>query len=457
MKHIIPILLGLTGVAQAFCGFYVAKADTKLFNQASKVVVVRDLDRTVLTMANDYQGDLKEFAIVFPVPVVLQEGQIHVTDTKYIEHLDAYTAPRLVEYHDPNPCEVYRRERMMLKSARASSEPVDSKEERAKSLGVTIEAEYQVGEYDILILSAEQSDGLQTWLNAEGYRTPEGAEEVLGSYIKQKMKFFVAKVNLEKQNEAGYSYLRPIQVAYESQKFSLPIRLGTVNAKGDQEIIAFMITRAGRVECSNYKTVRLPSNLDVPMFVRDDFGTFYKDMFYYQAAKHENKAVMLEYAWNMNWCDPCAADPLSPDELLELGCYWIDASDNAKPGQPQPQPRPGVRPLPRRPAPAQARQAFVTRLHAVYNAETFPEDLMFQNTGDSSNFQGRYILRHAWKGKPEACDQARKYFRDLGPRMQSRVDNLVSLTGWDREEIEGKMTFPAPPPKDDSWWQKLWK
>jgi hypothetical protein len=47
-----------------FCGFYVAKADTKLFNRASQVVLVRDGDRTVLTMANDYQGSLKEFAVV---------------------------------------------------------------------------------------------------------------------------------------------------------------------------------------------------------------------------------------------------------------------------------------------------------------------------------------------------------------------------------------------------------
>ena len=55
------ILLG--SPAAAFCGFYVAKADTKLFNEASKVVLVRDGNRTVLTMANDYQGDPKEFAV----------------------------------------------------------------------------------------------------------------------------------------------------------------------------------------------------------------------------------------------------------------------------------------------------------------------------------------------------------------------------------------------------------
>src|SRR6267142_4281699 len=88
----------------AFCGFYVAKADTKLFNQASQVVLVRQEDKTVITMANDFKGDPKELAIVVPVPTVLEKGQIRVGDRALIEHLDAYSAPRLVEYFDPDPC-----------------------------------------------------------------------------------------------------------------------------------------------------------------------------------------------------------------------------------------------------------------------------------------------------------------------------------------------------------------
>ena len=88
----------------AFCGFFVAKADTKMFNSSSKVVLVRDQDRTVLTMANDYRGDPKEFAMVIPVPTVLKRKQINVGNHKPIEHLDQYTAPRLVEYFDSNPC-----------------------------------------------------------------------------------------------------------------------------------------------------------------------------------------------------------------------------------------------------------------------------------------------------------------------------------------------------------------
>ena len=91
--------------ASAFCGFYVAKADSKLFNRASKVVLSWDGGKTAVTMANDYEGDPKEFAIVVPVPTFIERKQIGVVDMKTIDHLDAFTAPRLVEYYDPDPCE----------------------------------------------------------------------------------------------------------------------------------------------------------------------------------------------------------------------------------------------------------------------------------------------------------------------------------------------------------------
>jgi len=449
MKSIKPLLTllafgMLAQSAAAFCGFYVAKADTKLFNEASKVVIVRDGDRTVLTMANDFQGDLKEFAAVFPVPTVLERGQINVTKNSIVDHLDAYTAPRLVEYHDRDPCKPVIMRKMARASGAAPKMEMLDRVADAEDLGVKIEAEYQVGEYDILILSAEQSDGLETWLKREGYKMPAGASKVLGSYIKQNMKFFVAKVNLDKQLDLGYTYLRPLQVAYESKKFALPIRLGTVNAKGDQELFAFMITKKGRVECTNYKTVKLPSNMDVPVFVKDEFGKFYKDMFSYQCAKHNDKAVFMEYAWNMNWCDPCAADPLSPEQLRELGCFWVEPGAKGQ----TPAFRGGK---------SMAREAFVTRLHVRYNATNFPEDLVFQNTGDTQNYQGRYVLRHPWKGKAGQCDQAEKYFKELGPRMEKRADNLVELTGWDLKEVLAKMDIPKDARSAGPWWDDLWK
>src|SRR5262245_26529213 len=266
--------------ASAFCGFFVAKADAKLFNKASQVVIVRDEDKTVLAMANDFQGKVKDFAMVIPVPTKLEKSQIHIGDMKMVDHVDAYTTPRLVEYWDPTPCPQPMRDypmddmRPMMKSESAPM-PAPPKKSAA-SLGVKIEASYTVGEYDILILSAQQSDGLIEWLNQEHYKIPDGAGPVVDSYLKQKMKWFVAKVNLAEHDKLGGGKLRPIQVAYESPKFMLPIRLGTVNADGPQDLIAYVFTKNGRVETTNYKTVKLPTDLNVPEYTKDVFGDFYK-------------------------------------------------------------------------------------------------------------------------------------------------------------------------------------
>jgi hypothetical protein len=428
--------------ARAFCGFYVAKAETSLFNKASKVAIVRDGNRTVLTMANDFKGNPKEFAIVIPVPTFLEREQIHVGDRAVLDHLDAYTAPRLVEYFDEDPCRAVYRDLEMSKVPMAAAAGPPEGKARAESLGVTIEAEYTVGEYDILILSAKESDGLETWLIESGYKMPRGASQVLGSYIKQKMRFFVAKVNLKEQSKLGFTYLRPLQIAFESPKFMLPIRLGTLNADGAQDLFIFVLNRSGRVETTNYRTVNLPSNLNVPELVEARFSDFYRDMFSREVKKDGMRAVYLEYAWDMGWCDPCAADPLSTQELQQLGVFWLgDGGKNERGFAPQ-QP---------------AQNVFVTRLHVRYTAETFPEDLVFQETGDRQNFQGRYVIQHPWKGSPNACPAAREYFANLRKRQEQEAETLARLTGWDLKEIQGQLQLPAQPATDERpWWKKLW-
>src|SRR5262249_47509900 len=199
---------------------------------------------TVITMANDFKGDPKEVAIVVPVPTILDKGQIRVADRAVIEHLDAHSAPRLVEYFDQEHRQLTVREGSRgIRQMHAASLAQERMAERGESLGVAIEAQYAVGEYDIMILSAEESAGLETWLRDTGYRVPAGASSVLGSYLKQGMKFFVARVNLKEQARLGFTYLRPLQMAFESPKFMLPIRLGTLNADGYQELFVYTLTR----------------------------------------------------------------------------------------------------------------------------------------------------------------------------------------------------------------------
>jgi hypothetical protein len=423
--------------AQAFCGFYVARADTSLFNKASQVVLVRDDDRTVITMANDFEGDVEDFAVVIPVPTKIEREQINVGDRSIVDHLDAYTAPRLVEYHDADPCMNYERYRMSQDAAMPSSAVMESAKKGARSLGVVIEASYTVGEYDILILSAEDSGGLIKWLKSNDYRLPRGAEKVVDSYLKQDMRFFVAKVNIEEQSKLGYQYLRPLQVAYESNKFMLPIRLGTLNAKGKQELYVYALTRTGRVETTNYRTVKMPSDMDVPEFVQGEFGEFYRDMFSKQVAAENERAVFLEYAWDMNWCDPCAADPLSQQDLRKLGVFWLGGQGGSKViSQP-------------------AQNVFVTRLHVRYDSEHFPEDLVFQETGDRQNFQGRYVIRRPWTGEA-SCDIS-AYQNEVRTRQEREAQQLANLTGWDIDDIREKIPFPEnTKPVNEPWWKRIW-
>jgi len=426
----------------AFCGFFVAKADASLYNKASRVVVVHNKDKTVLSMMNDYQGELKDFALVVPVPVVLQKDQIHIGDSKIIDHLDAYSAPRLVEYFDSDPCQDFDSEdnrKMQFESGVV--QPSSSIPIRKQSLGVKVEASYTIGEYDIQILSAKYSDGLETWLLENGYKLPKGASSALQPYIKQKLKFFVAKVNL-KSIEKGVTFLRPIQVAYDSPKFMLPIRLGMLNAKGEQDLLIYMITRDGRVETTNYRTVKLPSDLEVPSFVKTEFGEFYKSMFAEQARKENYRVVFTEYFWNMSWCDPCASEPLSNTELQELGVFWINNNNREKKQIWNPTPP----------------QVMVTRLHIRYNNETFPEDLVFQETKDQQNFQGRYIIQHPWKGNKNQCVEAEEYFKQLRIREEKRLENYNLLTGLDKKTIRKKMNLiEESSDVDGKWWKSLWQ
>jgi hypothetical protein len=419
--------LGLASSASAFCGFYVARADTKLLNKASQVCLVRHGEHTVLTMDSDFHGNLKEFAMVVPVPTVIDKKDVQVVEKTLLDHLDGYTAPRLVEYWDEDPCMPIP---MPVMAPASAGRADDAKHfDGAKSLGVKIEKQFSVGEYDILILSAKQSNGLVTWLKENDYRIPEGAEDVLGSYIKQNMKFFVAKINLEEKAKSGQAWLRPLRIEFDTRKFMLPIRLGTVNSSGPQDLIIYALTKKGRVETTNYRVKRLPSDMDIPEYVKTDFGHFYRDMFSRAMEIEHMQTILTEYAWDLGWCDPCSSDPLPKGELRKLGVDWLEGPDEERPSE---------------------GNVFVTRLHVRYDREHFPEDLVFQETGDKTNFQGRYVLRHPWRGEAK-CEAARDYLKGLPKRREGEARTLASLTGWSIEEIrekQAKYVEPSKAPKE---------
>ncbi len=405
-------LLLMTGNSFGFCGFYVSKAPASLFNHKSEVIFVRDGDHCVITMSNDFQADVNDFAMVIPVPVVLREDQIRVVDRGIFDRLDAYSAPRLVEYYDPNPCEPIRYEMnkdlALQSAAERSAMPAEARMED-ESYNVKIEAKYSIGEYDMMILSATESDGLMRWLNDNGYKVPIKATEVLEPYIKNNTKFFVAKVNIERHLNSGFTFLNPIQVDFHSNKFELPIRLGMANAENEQDLIIYTFSKNGRVEPVNYRSVKIPSDRNVPLFVESYFGDFYSDLFSRAYYREGMNAVFLEYAWNVSptagvKCDPCVSPPPVFDDFAKAGVDWVSGMNSQS-------------------------QVYFTRMHVRYTRNKFPQDLQFLVTPNTENFQARYILHHPAQGD-WSCSEGSYYRQQLEYRRSLEVAELQTLAGW---------------------------
>ncbi len=439
--------------AAAFCGFYVSGAEAKLFANASQVVLMREGTRTVLSMQNDYQGPPETFAMVVPVPVVLQKENVKTLPRELFARIDQLDAPRLVEYWEQDPCVDRRRNTPRPGAFKGGAAPMQPAPAGAgKDLGVTIEAQFTVGEYEVVVLGAKDSSGLDTWLRREGYKIPEGSEPFLRPYVQNGSKFFVARVDVTKvkmETPAGETVpratLSPLRFHYDSAQLTLPIRLGLVNSPGTQDLIVHVLGKGKRYEVANYPNVTIPSNLDVAENAKGQFGAFYAALFD-KTIEKTPKAVVTEYAWDAGSCDPCPSPPLTDAELVTFGADVLPSVSSeteqmdrellealgADAGtRPMPRPASGPGAPPRRTYYGLRSSFVLTRLHARYTRDALGEDLVLREApalhggrevrrseddalettatitrdgGGSNAFQGRYAVRHPWAG-PIACEK----------------------------------------------------
>jgi hypothetical protein len=273
-----------------------------------------------------------------------------------------------------------------------------------RDLGVKVEAKFDVEEYEIVVLSAKFSMGLDIWLKENKYKIPEGAEPILKPYVENGSKFFVARVDAKKaKHQNGELVLSPLRFSYDSETFSLPIRLGLLNSAGQQELIVHVIAK-DRYELANAKNVLIPTNFDVRTRTQPQFGAFYADLLDRTFKKNPGAAV-TEFAWEG------ALPP--PTEMTQQGIYGVTC-DPCPPPHPVDNPLAkylGVLSLPKIKTDtgiaAFARASTVTRLHLRYTKDSPPDDLVFKaaapisggipevkepGPAKANRFQGRYVM-----------------------------------------------------------------
>ena len=355
MLRLLPLLAALSaGTAHAFCGTFVGTADAPT-NGASQVAIVRQGERTTLTVANDVHGDTRDFAMVVPVPTMLPEDAIRVVDPVVFAHLASYSAPRLVSYR----CEDFADADADTDTDSDSDTDADSDTDT----DVVVEAQYIVGEYDVQILAAEESESLVDWLQDNGYRVPDASAALLGEYIAGGSHFFAARVRPEAEIADG-AMLSPLQFSYGSEVFGLPIRIGTLNSPGEQDLIVYAVTdyEDGAVGVSNYPEVEVEAecmlqpgdNLDDR--VSDDIDAAF--------ASESRASWLTEYAWGQGGCDPCTGGELSEQDLVSIG-YAPDYHYGL--------------------------YYFFTRLHLWYTPQQAAADLVLYPSRLTQNRQLRYI------------------------------------------------------------------
>ncbi|MGC6508351.1 MAG: DUF2330 domain-containing protein [Myxococcota bacterium] len=340
--------------AKAFCGTFVGGVGSEFFNSYSQAAIVRTGQMTTLTVQNDVIGSFTDFALVMPVPQVLSESDIRVIDPVVFDNIDTYSMPRLVNY-TCDDFEMHSDTGWLADSASDAppSEPT-----------VSVEAQYIVGEYEVVILSASESQSLFDWLNSNGYQVPGQSITLLQEYISAGQYFLAAKVAPSAGIQSG-DLLSPLQLAYESSAFALPIRIGTLNAKDSQDLVLYVLNDYvhGAAGIANY-----------PEFTVEDecmwnnqgeaFGQYYADLFTEGYDSQNEGSYLTEYAWGGGGCDPCTGDPPSGDDLISLGVSEdrIHSADY-----------------------------FFTRLHMRYTPNEAGEDLVLYHTNILEQSQIRFI------------------------------------------------------------------
>ncbi len=238
------------------------------------------------------------------------------------------------------------------------------------------------------------------------------------------MKFFVAKVDPTKVKfKDGQAELSPLRFHYDSDEFALPIRLGLANSDGTQDLVVNILAPQ-RYEVANYTNVTIPTNLEVRDEVRTRFAEFYAALFDRTVEKHPG-AVVTEYSWAAESCDPCPGPTLDTGDLRTLGGDVV-ADPGALAG------------------------LTLTRLHARYGKDGAANDLVFRTAepivggrddGNASNdarpdtinnFQGRYIIHHLWTGAIDCRHPVRGRWGgppDGGPAMQAASNTALAPRG----------------------------
>lgn len=411
-KWIVGILFFYSLSALAFPGFFVSKkSDQPVFNKNSKIFFSKLNSQVNMTIFLDYMTTSSDFALVLPFPSSIDSSKIKFLKTEDLQSLETFTSPYLEVVPDSFNC---------------SAEQKTKNDQKTKPQIISLSnltSSSPTEKFNFEILDIKENHGFNKWLENKKYYLGQSLRFELTNSLNHFSNFLV--ITLKKPSVNKYTYLNPIQISYDSKYLSVPLQIGSINSPDFQRSWLYILTQNARMEVSNYRTMKRPTDLILPEFTISLFDKTYNDLTLNQPQSTSLKSFHLEFTGPIRNCADCDIPTPTAEELSRLGVQWA----NSAKGTPVKATNSKISP--------NKFLAYVTRLYVNYSSHIFNTPIAFLETKDQTPFHTFFNII-----KPTAelktCNSP-QYFEELKTRHKQEAQNLANITGWPLKEIEKKL------------------
>ena len=272
-----------------------------------------------------------------------------------------------------------------------------------------------------------------------GYRIPPARGAALGSLHRAGHEVLRRQGEPEGAEGAGFSYLRPLQMAYESKKFMLPIRLGMANADGPQDLVVYTLTRKGRVETHQLPDGEAARDMEVPLFVKEEFADVYQAIFTEQARRERGRRRVLPRV-RLGHGGGATRVPPTPSPAEELSRGWAPSGSTTPRGRP------------RAPIVPRGLRRSSSRASTSVTTGAFPGRPRLPGDGRPHELSGAVRPAAPVPGT-DAVRSGPTVSEELRERRRQEARTLADLTGWNLDTIRGRMG-PDASGSDGPWYRK---
>ena len=210
--------------------------------------------REVVLFQTTYHGPAADFAWIIPVPGEPGDDDVFLASTDLIDMVLDETRPEVItEIETPDARPGYGKTMGM-------DAPAD--EGLAGEMGggptVTLHRRMEVGDYDVSVLSATGTGVLLDWLAANGYRSPEGHEELIQHYVDEHWYFVALKVLSKVATEKPVmDDVKPIGIRFPTEQLVYPLYISRGSSREKTALLLVALTEQP-VECEQLRSVSLP-------------------------------------------------------------------------------------------------------------------------------------------------------------------------------------------------------